>query len=147
MEPRIRLAESRIKDLSPKAEKDKSARLAKDRALDLLDDLKKFSEALRLVAEKGYTPHIDDGVLLNAAPLYSLLPSWPETAKAWKEREKGEYDWARQAMAYWPERVREECAKNRSLAIAHGLESLCPPEESTKQPDSGKRRGRKPREA
>ena len=64
----------------------------------------------------------DDGVLINAAPLWELLPSWPDTKKAWEELENGKYDWAHQAMDHWPYRVREKCKTNKSFAIAHGLE-------------------------
>jgi hypothetical protein len=46
------------------------------------------------------------------------------TKKACQELEAGEYDWAYQAMEYWPERVKEKCKTNRSLAIAHGLEDI-----------------------
>jgi hypothetical protein len=35
-------------------------------------------------------------------------------------------------MAYWPDRVREKCRRDKSLAIAHGLEDLY--EESAEQP-------------
>jgi hypothetical protein len=42
----------------------------------------------------------------------------------WTKLEKGDYDWAHLAMAYWPERVREKCRTDKSLAIAHGLEDL-----------------------
>jgi hypothetical protein len=88
---------------------------------DLIDDVQEFADRLKRITERGYTPHIDDGVLLNAAPLWELLPSWPETKKAWLELEAGDYDWAQQAMEYWPERVREKCKLNKSFAIAHGL--------------------------
>jgi hypothetical protein len=96
-----------------------------ERLLDFADDLREFSRRLKAIADRGYTPHIDDGVLLNAAPLYEILPSWPETKKAWQELEAGKYDWADQAMEYWPERVRDKCRTNRSFAIAHGIEGLC----------------------
>jgi hypothetical protein len=36
----------------------------------------------------------------------------------------GEYDWSHIAMHLWPERVVPKCAKDRSLAIAHGLEDV-----------------------
>ena len=88
---------------------------------DVLDDLQEFANRLSRVIQKGYTPHIDDGVLLNAAPFWEILPSWPETKKAWQELEAGKYDWAQQAMEYWPERVTEACRTNKSFAIAHGL--------------------------
>ena len=42
----------------------------------------------------------------------------------WAKLEKGDYDWAHLAMNYWPERVREKCKTDKSLAIAHGLEHL-----------------------
>jgi hypothetical protein len=38
--------------------------------------------------------------------------------------ERGDYDWARLAYTLWPERVREKCRSDKSLAIAHGLEAL-----------------------
>jgi hypothetical protein len=37
----------------------------------------------------------------------------------WTKLEKGDYDWAHLAMAYWPDRVREKCKTDKSLAIAH----------------------------
>lgn len=37
---------------------------------------------------------------------------------------QGDYDWSHLAMNYWPDRVREKCKTDKSLAIAHGLEHL-----------------------
>ena len=141
VEPKLRMVERAINDLRQRAEYDRAARKEVDRLRELSDDLTEFSKLLRTIAEKGYISHKDDGVLINAAPLYQLLPSWPETKKAWERLERGEYDWAQQAMAYWPDRVREKCGRNRSLAIAHGLEELCQVPEN----DRGKARksGRK----
>jgi hypothetical protein len=137
VEPRLRMAEQQSADLKPKAQSDRRARKAMERLLDLTDDLREFSRRIKAIADRGYTPHIDDGVLLNAAPLYEILPSWPETRKAWQELEAGQYDWAHQAMVYWAERVREKCKTNRSFAIAHGLDHLCP---ETAAPRPKKRR-------
>jgi hypothetical protein len=44
-------------------------------------------------------------------------------------------------MAYWPDRVREKCRTDKSLAIAHDLEDLYEP--PPEKPGGG-RRGRKP---
>lgn len=93
-----------------------------------LSDLEAFEGALRRVLEKknsrgetvGWAPQIDDGVILNLAPLHELMPSWKEPAKYWKPLEDGEYDWSYTAMRYWPDRVLEKCKTNRSYAIAHG---------------------------
>jgi hypothetical protein len=77
------------------------------------DDLRDLSTNLKAITERGYAPYIDDGVLLNAAPLHTLLPSRPDTRKAWQELEAaGEHDWAQQAMEYWPDRVCEKCSTN-----------------------------------
>ena len=125
-EPKERWLEARIKELKEKAEKSSGAekrRTEKEASLlaDILDDVQEFSRRLNAIIQKGYTPHIDDGVLINAAPLWELLPSWPDSKKVWQELEEGKYDWAHQAMDHWPDRVREKCKTNKSFAIAHGL--------------------------
>lgn len=89
-----------------------------------------------------YKPNHDDGVQISAAPLWPLFrhKPWQKVLKAtWAKLEKGDYDWAHLAMNYWPERVREKCKSDKSLAIAHGLEDLYiePP------PKPKKTRGRK----
>lgn len=139
VEPRVRLAERRIEDLKGPAESERAARQELERTRDLAEDLRAFSASLEAVMNAGYTPHADDGVLLNAAPLWPLLPSWTETKKAWLSLERGEYDWAHQAMDRWPERVKEACRANRSYAVAHGLEHLAPP--SPAASGGGTRRG------
>jgi len=90
---------------------------------EILDDVREFQKLLKHISEeRGYLPHIDDGVLLNMAPLWELIPSWQtEPKKAWLALERGDYDWAYQAMDHWPERVKEKCKTNKSFAIAHGL--------------------------
>ena len=89
-----------------------------------------------------YKPNHDDGVQISAAPLWSLFrhKPWQKVLKdTWAKLEKGDYDWSHLAMNYWPERVREKCKTDRSLAIAHGLEDLyVEPEAAPK-----KTRGRK----
>lgn len=75
----------------------------------------------------GYRPNQDDGVQITAAPLWPLFrhKPWQKVLKdTWNKLQKGDYDWSHLAMAYWPERVREACKTDKSLAIAHGLESL-----------------------
>ena len=89
---------------------------------DILDDLHAFAKRIDAILQRGYTPHIDDGVLIHRAPLWELLPSWQaEPKKCWEALERGDYDWAHQAMDHRPEQVREKCKTNKSYAIAHGL--------------------------
>lgn len=75
-----------------------------------------------------WRPKLDDGVILNFAPLWRLVPqsrSWQrECKKAWEKLVAGDYDWAHLAMHLWPERVVPKCQDDRSLAIAHGLEDV-----------------------
>lgn len=126
VEPKLRWLEARIKELKAKSlSSDTRGRRAAEKEIsslaDVLDDVQEFANRLNRITQSGYTPHIDDGVLLNAAPLWELLPSWPDTKKAWQKLEAGEYDWAQQAMEYWPGRVKEKCKTDKSFAIAHGL--------------------------
>ncbi|MBC8641181.1 type II restriction endonuclease subunit M [Caballeronia sp. EK] len=89
-----------------------------------------------------YRPNHDDGVQISAAPLWPLFrhKSWQKLLKdTWAKLAKGDYDWAHLSRNYWPDRVREKCKLDRSLAIAHDLEELyVEPEANPK-----KTRGRK----
>jgi len=89
-----------------------------------------------------YIPNHDDGVQISAAPLWPLFrhKPWRKLLKdTWAKLERGDYDWAHLAMSYWPERVREKCKNDKSLAVAHGLEQLYVEPE----PQPKKTRGRK----
>ena len=73
-----------------------------------------------------WNPDLNDGVIINFAPLWRLVPqhkSWQKECKTvWDKLIKGDYDWSHLAMHLWPERVVPKCKDDRSLAIAHGLE-------------------------
>lgn len=91
----------------------------------------------------SYKPKHDDGVQISAAPLWSLFrhKPWQKVLKdTWAKLEKGDYDWAHLAINYWPERVREKCKTDKSLAIAHSLEDLYvepPPKEKKTRKKKG----------
>jgi hypothetical protein len=96
-------------------------------AESLLDELRGFHADLSHWAPR-WKPNLNDGVVITAAPLWSLfaLKPWQKKLKeTWQDLEKGYYDWAHLALTLWPDRVREKCKKDRSLAIAHDLEDLC----------------------
>ena len=96
--------------------------------LELQEELSDFKAEFEEIIKLPWKPNLNDGVLINAAPLWKLfrLPAWQKKLKAtWDELKKGDYDWAHLAYTIWPERVKEACKSDRSMAIAHGLEHLC----------------------
>ena len=101
-----------------------------EKALEALQALELELIELRdtlLAIANTYRPNHDDGVQITAAPLWRLFrhAPWQKLLKeTWAKLEKGDYDWAHLALAYWPERVREKCKADKSLAIAHDLEGL-----------------------
>jgi len=118
--------------MSSSGEGGEKKRLAKELASweSILLDLEAMDRELAAVNSRqdsrgkavGWRPEIDDGVILNLAPLHALMPSWSaEPKKYMAALEAGSYDWSRTAMRYWPDRVTEESKKNKSFAIAHGL--------------------------
>jgi hypothetical protein len=115
-----------------------------ERLADLEGELKDFrAELLRVAA--FWKPDLNDGVEITAAPLWRLFQHkpWQKRLKeTWGKLEEGEYDWAHLAYAVWPERVREKCRTDKSLAIAHGLEEVY-----VEPPAPKKRAGRQGRAA
>jgi len=106
-----------------------SQRRELDAQESFVDELRTFREEVARVAPL-WNPHLDDGVLINFAPLWRLVPqhrTWQKECKSCWEKladAEGEYDWSHLAMHLWPERVVPKCREDRSLAIAHGLEDV-----------------------
>jgi len=111
---------------------------------DLEKELIEFRDEIERIIKLPWKPNLNDGVLITASPLSKLfrLPKWQKDIKTcWEKLEKGDFDWAHLAYSIWPKRVEDVCQKDRSVAIAHGLEHLC----EAKQPKAKgkKRRGKK----
>ena len=53
-----------------------------------------IEEKLRRAADLGLVPDLDDGVVLNAAPLWELMPFWPVAKQYWQELLRGKYGWS-----------------------------------------------------
>jgi hypothetical protein len=106
----------------------------------LLEELTEFIGKVTEIAEKGppppdtstekrhadarYVMDLDDGVMVNSAALWPLLePQWKDPKKWWKElanaKGKKDYDWSHLAARYFPERVKQKCHVDPSLAVAH----------------------------
>ncbi len=91
------------------------------------DELRAFRDELLRVAQLPYRTNLDDGVIINAAPLHALFRNrdWAKaTRECWQRLQRGDYDWAHLAYTLWPERVHQKCRSDKSLAIAHDREDL-----------------------
>jgi len=112
VEPKIRLEESRLESLrSQKAALGADAKEAKkidndiERQEALLVEVKDFAEKLERAAKLNfgnpeklnsavkYDPDLNDGVVLNIAPLWELVP-WKEAKNYWEELLEGKYEWS-----------------------------------------------------
>ena len=100
VEPKIRLEENRLAAMrgqkGPHGESGKGAKkIDKDmeRQEDFLSDLRDFEEKLRRAANLHLEPDLNDGVVLNIAPLWELVP-WKDAKAYWEELLQGEYEWS-----------------------------------------------------
>ena len=127
--PKLAHEERRLESLTSELRDGATAAQRKQLAVQeaLVEELRAFLDEVKRVTPL-WNPNLDDGVIINFAPLWRLVPqnkSWQKELKStWDALCEGEYDWAHLAMHLWPERVVPKCAKDRSLAIAHGLEDV-----------------------
>ncbi|MFL5654195.1 MAG: hypothetical protein ACJ8CB_08465 [Ktedonobacteraceae bacterium] len=99
-EPKIRLEESRLEQIRTQlASFGTAGREVKqlerecDRQESLLAELYDFRDKLQHVANLNLQPDLNDGVVLNIAPLWELVP-WSEAEKYWEELLTGKYEWS-----------------------------------------------------
>ena len=112
VDPKIRLEETRLESLrSQKTALGADAKGAKkidkdiERQETLLGELKDFADKLERAAKLNfgnpekldsavvYDPDLNDGVVLNIAPLWELVP-WKEAKNYWEELLEGKYEWS-----------------------------------------------------
>ncbi len=127
VEPKLRDVRSELAGLSGKTGRSSVDESRLEELQRLSVELAAFLDELLRLTKIPWKPNLNDGVQITAAPLWKLfrLPKWQKTLKeTWQKLERGDYDWAHLAYSIWPERVREKCKGDKSLAIAHGLEEL-----------------------
>jgi hypothetical protein len=100
VEPKTRLETSRLDTLRNQRtaagiSSKEAKRLAKDveGQEDLLSELRDFGDKLRRAANLHLEPDLNDGVVLNVAPLHELVP-WKEAQEYWEELLAGKYEWS-----------------------------------------------------
>lgn len=100
VEPKIRIETSRFDTLRLQkvavGETGKeSKRLAKEveQQEAFISELRDFEDKLRRAADLHLEPDLNDGVVLNIAPLRELVP-WNEAEDYWQELLAGKYEWS-----------------------------------------------------
>lgn len=99
-EQRQRLAEQRVATLQREYDDGGAGRTiaAVSEELDaeqkLAVELVGFRDEAERIANLGWEPDLDDGAVLNAAPLASLFPAWKDAAKYRMELKQGKHTWS-----------------------------------------------------
>lgn len=100
VEPKIRLEEDRLNTLrSRKDSVGSSGSEAKQIEKDMdhqeqfISELHDFKDKLRRTADLHLDPDVNDGVVLNIASLWELVP-WNEAKEYWNELLEGKYEWS-----------------------------------------------------
>jgi hypothetical protein len=100
VEPKLRLEENNLSQLRQGRETvGTTGREAKqlekelDKQESFISELHDFHGKLKRAADLHLEPDLNDGVVLNIAPLWELVP-WTEAKKYWKELADGKYDWS-----------------------------------------------------
>ena len=100
VEPKIRREEARLEELrsqkttlGPAAKGVKKLDKDIDRQEAFLSELRDFEDKLRRAANLHLDPDLNDGVVLNIAPLRELVP-WKEAKFYWDDLMDGKYEWS-----------------------------------------------------
>ncbi|MFZ1008111.1 MAG: BREX-1 system adenine-specific DNA-methyltransferase PglX [Candidatus Sulfotelmatobacter sp.] len=100
VEPKIRMEASRLdafrQQKAAAGDSGKEAkRLAKEveQQEDFISELGDFEDKLRRAANLHLEPDLNDGVVLNIAPLHELVP-WKEAKEYWEGLVAGKYEWS-----------------------------------------------------
>ena len=126
VQPKLEQIEQELNMLRAKSTRSSREEKELEKFSGLVTELRDFRDELLRLA-KFWKPNLNDGVLINAAPLWKLFQhkAWQKKLKeTWESLEKGDYDWAHLACSIWPERVLRKCRQDRSLAIAHDVEDI-----------------------
>lgn len=94
-EEKIKILIKDIKDAERDNEKSLIKRLSKktSKIQNLIEELKEFHKNFTEIIDLDLPYDIDDGVTVNIAPFYKIIP-WDEPKKIWDKFNKGKYKWS-----------------------------------------------------
>jgi len=104
--PKLEFEEGRLKQLRAKfAEVRETGPAPEARRLEkaaedeeaFLQEVYALRSELQRLADWGYDPDLNDGVIINIAALHRLVP-WNEAGRMWDELEQGKYEWSTMAQ-------------------------------------------------
>lgn len=100
VEPKLKLEQNHEAEASHKltagglsVSETRQAQKDLEKQQDLVAEIREFRDTLKKAADLRLTPDLDDGVVLNIAPLHDLVP-WSEASKYWNEILAGKYPWS-----------------------------------------------------
>jgi hypothetical protein len=100
VEPKLNLEENNLAQLKQRREavgttgrEGRQVEKDLDKQESFLSELYDFRDKLRRAADLNLEPDLNDGVVLNIAPLWELVP-WKEAEKYCKELIAGKYEWS-----------------------------------------------------
>ncbi len=100
VEPKVNRERTRLEDLNAQrrafgtaGKEARQAEKAIERQEALLNDVEEFRDRLRRAADLNLVPDLNDGVVLNIAPLWELVP-WSEAKSYWNDLLAGKYEWS-----------------------------------------------------
>ena len=99
VEPKIQRETNRVDDMRRQKQIGASSKMTKtldkeiERQEDLISEIRDFEDKLRRAASLHLQPDLNDGVVLNVAPLHELVP-WKEAKNYWDELVQGKYGWS-----------------------------------------------------
>jgi hypothetical protein len=102
VEPKVRLVSSQLTAVRGQLQQttddgrlttDKRRAKEAERLEGFLSELQDFEDKLRRAANLHLEPELNDGVVLNIAPLWELVP-WKEARSYWDDLMDGKYEWS-----------------------------------------------------
>jgi len=102
IEPKLKFEEEKLNNLSHEMidaenhnEKSIIKRLSREisEKQKLIEEIKEFQKNINEIIDLDLPFDLDDGVTVNMAPFYKLIP-WNEPNKIWEKIKNGEYEWS-----------------------------------------------------
>lgn len=104
VEPKLRLEEEKLRAVEQRIKSEPATGHARrehereaERQAETVADIREFRDRLDRVARLDLVPDLDDGVILNMAPLWELVP-WSEPKRYWDELLSGKYEWSSMSL-------------------------------------------------